>query len=95
MIVQLGVLIRLKADSMTRACRSRQKRRRCAAVQVVDDVVTGGSQFTREARSCHHATAFEHDHIVNVRMIRKQRRNPILDEYVDLRVRQKSFQREE
>src|SRR4051812_43528813 len=80
---------------MPRARGSRQESRRGSTVQVIDNVVARRSQFARNTRSRHNAAALEYHNVVELRMIREQWCDPVLDEDVDLCTRQKALQREE
>src|ERR1043165_4787063 len=95
MIVKLRVLISLKTYAMTRASGSRQKRRRRTAVKVVNDVVTGRPQLSRNTRTRHKTTALQRNHLVDMRMTVEQRRDPIFHEHVDFSIGQKASQCEE
>jgi len=94
-IVKLGVLIGLKTYAVTCASGASQKRRGCSTVKVVNNVVTGRSQFSRDASTRDEAAALQRDDLVHVGMIVEQRCNPILHEDVDLNVWQKASQSEE
>ena len=80
MIMKLSVLIRLETDAMPCTRGSRQKRRGRAAVKVVDHIVVRSSKLACDTRSRHQSAGLHHDHVVNVRMIIEDRRDPILDQ---------------
>ena len=92
MIVQACVLVTRIAHSMARSSCSRKQRRRRTAVQVVNNVVTGGAEFTRRASARDQAAAFQHDDLVDMRMTVEQRRDPVFHQNVNLNARKKALE---
>ena len=89
--MQAGVLIGLVTDAMFCASSTRQQRRGRAAVEVVNDVVVVGAQFTGNSRARRSALALESDDIIRVGKSIEYGRHPVFEQNVDARVRQKSF----
>src|ERR1051326_6354219 len=93
MVVKLRVLISLETNTMPCAGGSRQKSRGCAAVKIVNNVVTPPANFPRPARSRHKPAALDGHDVVDMWMMIEQRRDPVFNQNVYLNTRKKALQR--
>ena len=91
-IVQARVLIMFEADAMLRAGCARQKRRRRAAVQVVNNVVMRRAQLARGAGASSRAIPRKRNYSINQTRPVQHGRDPVFQQNVDLRAGQEAPQ---
>src|SRR5215510_5707693 len=92
MIVQASVLVVPKPDAMSRPGRSRKQRRRCSAVQIVNNVVLIRPNLARHLQTRSSAPPPERDHVVYVLEAVEHRSDPIFEENIDASLRKEATQ---
>src|ERR1044072_9108684 len=93
--MQTRVLIIFEADAMLGSRGPRQKRSSRSAVQIVNDVVAVPVKLASDSRPGRGAVAWNSDHSIDQIRSIEDRRDPIFQENIDARLRQKPAQRKQ